>query len=58
MAPRHLPPDLATLSLGYILQRSTQSMPEVERMRMLYGMIDKIRADLVKLTVEDIWPRY
>jgi hypothetical protein len=30
-------------------------MPEVERLRMLYGMIDKISADLVKLTIEDIW---
>jgi hypothetical protein len=46
------------LSLGYILQRGTQDMPEVERMRMLYNMIDKIRADLVKRTVEDIWPRH
>jgi hypothetical protein len=26
-------------------------MPEVERLRMLYNMIDKIRADLVKLTI-------
>jgi len=25
-------------------------------MRMLYSMIDKIRADLVKLTIENIWP--
>jgi hypothetical protein len=25
-------------------------------MRMLYGMIDKVGADLVKLTIEDIWP--
>jgi hypothetical protein len=33
-------------------------MPEVEKMRMLYNMIDKVRADLVKLTVEDIWPRH
>jgi hypothetical protein len=32
-------------------------MPEVERMRMLYNMFDKIRADLVKHTIEDIWPR-
>jgi hypothetical protein len=38
------------LSLGYVLQRGTQGMPEVQRMRMLYNMIDKIRADLVKLT--------
>jgi hypothetical protein len=29
-----------------ILQRGTQGMPEVERMRMLYNMIDKVRADL------------
>jgi hypothetical protein len=34
------------LSLGYILQRGTQGIPEVERMRMLYNMIDKVRADL------------
>jgi hypothetical protein len=33
-------------------------MPEVERLRMLYNMIDKIRADLVKLTIEDIWLRH
>jgi hypothetical protein len=46
------------LSLGYILQRGTQSMEEVQRMRMIYNMIEKIRADLVKLTVEDIWPRH
>jgi hypothetical protein len=44
------------LSLGYILQRGTQGMPEVQRMRMLYNMIDKIRADQVKLTVGDVWP--
>jgi len=46
------------LSLGYILQRSTQGMPEVERMRMIYSMIEKVRADLVKLTIDDIWPRH
>jgi len=46
------------LSLGYILQRSTQGMPEVERMRMIYSMIDKVRADLLKFTIEDIWPRH
>jgi hypothetical protein len=33
-------------------------MPEVQRMRMLYNMIEKIRAALVKLTIEDIWPRH
>jgi hypothetical protein len=43
------------LSLGYILRRGTQG---VRRMRMLYNMIDKVRADLVKLTVQDIWPRH
>jgi hypothetical protein len=46
------------LSLGYILQRGTQGMPEVERMRMIYSMIEKVRADLVKLTIDDIWPRH
>jgi hypothetical protein len=49
---------LQGVSLGYILQRGTQGMPEVQRMRMIYNMIEKIRADLVKLTVEDIWPRH
>jgi hypothetical protein len=46
------------LSLGYILQRGTQGMPEVDRMRMVCNMIHKVRADLVKLTVEDIWLRH
>jgi hypothetical protein len=46
------------LSLGYIHQRGTQGMEELKRMRMHYNMIDRIRADLVKLTVEDIWPRH
>jgi hypothetical protein len=32
-------------------------MPEVERMRMLYNMIDEVRADLLKLSIEDIWLR-
>jgi hypothetical protein len=32
-------------------------MPEIQRMMMLYNMINKIGADLVKLTVEDIWPQ-
>jgi hypothetical protein len=36
----------------------TEGMPEVERLRMLYGMIDKISADLVKFTIEDIWLRH
>jgi hypothetical protein len=49
---------VAALSLGYILRRGPQGMPEVERMQMLYNMIDKVRADLVKLTIEDIWPRH
>jgi hypothetical protein len=35
-----------------------RALPEVERLRMLYGMIDKISADLVKLTIEDIWLRH
>jgi hypothetical protein len=46
------------ISLGYILQRGTHGMPEVERMRMIYSMIEKVRADLVKLTIDDIWPRH
>ena len=46
------------LSLGYIFHRGSQGMPEVERMRMLYNMIDKVRADLLKFTIEDIWPRH
>jgi hypothetical protein len=46
------------LSLGYNLQRGTQGMPEVQRMRIIHNMIEKIRTDLVKLTVEDIWPRH
>jgi len=25
---------------------------------MIYSMIDKVRADLLKLTIEDIWPRH
>jgi hypothetical protein len=25
---------------------------------MLYNMIDKVRADMLKLTIEDIWPRH
>jgi hypothetical protein len=29
----------------------------VQREQMLYK-IEKIRADLVKLTIEDIWPRH
>jgi hypothetical protein len=33
-------------------------MPEVERMQMLNSMIEKVRADLVKLSIEDIWPRH
>ena len=46
------------LSLGYILQRGTQGMPEVDRKRMVCNMIHKVCADLVKLTVEDIWLRH
>jgi hypothetical protein len=33
-------------------------MPEVDRKRMVCNMIHKVRADLVKLTVEDIWLRH